>query len=298
MSSRHDSRHADDDGGGAYSPYDVFEDRDSQFQRNKIREDNERSKTRERERDRDRGKDRDRRHKDHPERSGRDRKDDDVRFRNRDHNRRHDYDRDKERHHRHRSHSASPDRSRESSRSRSKSKRTSGFDMAPPTATTLPGVVGQVPDAPQPVPGMFQNMFPFGTAQLGGLPLMPAQAMTQQATRHARRVYVGGLPPLANEQDLPKDQTTVKRHGYSNRTMDPPIKSFISFHDWLLPSSHYHHQAVAKPENLFTIMKFLESFEDLMSDWIESGRFIGMLCYAIGHAYAILQGGGCDNGVC
>ncbi|KAL8260162.1 hypothetical protein R6Q59_028115 [Mikania micrantha] len=94
MSSRHDSRHADDDGGGAYSPYDVFEDRDSQFQRNKIREDNERSKTRERERDRDRGKDRDRRHKDHPERSGRDRKDD-VRFRNRDHNRRHDYDRDK-----------------------------------------------------------------------------------------------------------------------------------------------------------------------------------------------------------
>lgn len=26
------------------------------------------------------------------------------------------------------------------------------------------------------------------------------QAMTQQATRHARRVYVGGLPPGANEQ--------------------------------------------------------------------------------------------------
>jgi len=23
--------------------------------------------------------------------------------------------------------------------------------------------------------------------------------MTQQATRHARRVYVGGLPPMANE---------------------------------------------------------------------------------------------------
>lgn len=29
---------------------------------------------------------------------------------------------------------------------------------------------------------------------------MPAQAMTQQATRHARRVYVGGLPLMANEQ--------------------------------------------------------------------------------------------------
>jgi splicing factor U2AF subunit len=31
---------------------------------------------------------------------------------------------------------------------------------------------------------------------------MPAQAMTQQATRHARRVYVGGLPPVANEQTI------------------------------------------------------------------------------------------------
>ncbi|XP_066339464.1 uncharacterized protein [Miscanthus floridulus] len=28
------------------------------------------------------------------------------------------------------------------------------------------------------------------------------QAMTQQATRHALRVYVGGLPPTANEQKL------------------------------------------------------------------------------------------------
>ncbi|CAI9303336.1 unnamed protein product [Lactuca saligna] len=61
---------------------------------------------------------------------------------------------------------------------------------------------GQVTDAPQSMPGMFQNMFPFGAAQLGGLPMMPAQAMTQQATRHARRVYVGGLPPLANEQTI------------------------------------------------------------------------------------------------
>ncbi|KAL5980233.1 hypothetical protein ACLOJK_036700 [Asimina triloba] len=39
--------------------------------------------------------------------------------------------------------------------------------------------------APQAMPEMFPNMFPFG---------MP------QATRHARRVYVGGLPPSANEQ--------------------------------------------------------------------------------------------------
>ncbi|TQD91864.1 hypothetical protein C1H46_022574 [Malus baccata] len=35
-----------------------------------------------------------------------------------------------------------------------------------------------------------------------GSSLMLAQAMTQQATRHACRVYVGGLPPLANEQTI------------------------------------------------------------------------------------------------
>ncbi|XP_034698916.1 splicing factor U2af large subunit B-like isoform X6 [Vitis riparia] len=61
---------------------------------------------------------------------------------------------------------------------------------------------GELPGVPQMVPGMIQNMFPFGATQLGALPLMPVQAMTQQATRHARRVYVGGLPPLANEQTI------------------------------------------------------------------------------------------------
>jgi hypothetical protein len=35
--------------------------------------------------------------------------------------------------------------------------------------------------------------------QFNPLVIQP-QAMTQQATRHARRVYVGGLPPTANEQ--------------------------------------------------------------------------------------------------
>ena len=29
-----------------------------------------------------------------------------------------------------------------------------------------------------------------------------AAAMSQQATRHARRIYVGGLPPSANEQNV------------------------------------------------------------------------------------------------
>lgn len=33
MSSRHENRHADGDGGGGSSPYDVFEDRDSQIQK-------------------------------------------------------------------------------------------------------------------------------------------------------------------------------------------------------------------------------------------------------------------------
>ncbi|KAM1729012.1 hypothetical protein ACFX12_019456 [Malus domestica] len=50
------------------------------------------------------------------------------------------------------------------------------------------------------MPGVVQNSLPFGGIM--ALPLMPAQAMTQQATRHAHRVYVGGLPPLANEHTI------------------------------------------------------------------------------------------------
>ncbi|KAJ4703450.1 U2 snRNP auxiliary factor large subunit [Melia azedarach] len=76
--------------------------------------------------------------------------------------------------------------------------------MAPPVAAMLPGaaVPGQLPGVPTTVPEIVQNMLPFGTTQLGTFPLMPVQAMTQQATRHARRVYVGGLPPMANEQTI------------------------------------------------------------------------------------------------
>ncbi|XP_068645441.1 splicing factor U2af large subunit A-like isoform X2 [Aristolochia californica] len=94
--------------------------------------------------------------------------------------------------------------SRSRSGSRSKSKRTSGFDMAPPGATNIPGaaVPGQAPAVAPATPGILPNMFAFGNSQFGALPLMPAQAMTQQATRHARRVYVGGLPPMANEQTI------------------------------------------------------------------------------------------------
>ncbi|KAJ6413113.1 hypothetical protein OIU84_006009 [Salix udensis] len=187
-------------------------DRDRKRDRDKDRE-----KSRDRERDRDKDSDRHRdRHRDRSERRdrGRDRDDDDN-YRSRDYERRRDYDRDREDRHRRlsRSHSKGRSEHRSRSRSRSKSKRTSGFDMAPPSSAMLPNAAaaaaaaavasGQITGATPPIPGMFPNMFPLGTGQqFGALPVMPVQAMTQQATRHARRVYVGGLPPTANEQSV------------------------------------------------------------------------------------------------
>ncbi|PWZ38772.1 hypothetical protein Zm00014a_017796 [Zea mays] len=182
-----------------------------------------RDRVREKERDRDRDKDRergdrdrdhDRHHRDRRERSEirehRDRSDDrdrhrDDRDRRRSHDseRRRDIDRDGHRRHRSRSPSKSRDRDRRSSsrsRSRSKSKRVSGFDQAP-TQQALPivaaGVIpGQLPGVTAPIPGVgvLPNLYNLAAGQ--------PQAMTQQATRHARRVYVGGLPPTANEQTV------------------------------------------------------------------------------------------------
>ncbi|KAE8685992.1 Splicing factor U2af large subunit B [Hibiscus syriacus] len=190
--------------------------------------DREREKDRERSKDGDREKDRDRHHRDRHrdlsrERSerrerGRDRDDDDY-HRSRDYDRRRDYDRDRENRNRRGSRrSEHRSKSRSRSRSPSKSKRISGFDMAPPASAMLTaGSGGAVAAAPAAVtatsapipgnnpayPGVFPNMFPLATGQqFGGLPLMPVQAMTQQATRHARRVYVGGLSPTANEQSV------------------------------------------------------------------------------------------------
>ncbi|XP_055800772.1 splicing factor U2af large subunit A-like isoform X2 [Solanum dulcamara] len=121
------------------------------------------------------------------------------------------YDKDLEERHKHRSRSRgtsshrSRSRSGSRSRSRSKSKRISGFDMAPPTSALLsgaPALPGLLPGTAPAIPGMLPNMFPLASGPLGAIPVLPVQAMTQQATRHARRVYVGGLPPTANEQSV------------------------------------------------------------------------------------------------
>ncbi|XP_048624193.1 splicing factor U2af large subunit A-like isoform X3 [Brassica napus] len=164
-------------------------------------------------RDEDRGRDRDRHHRsrhrdrsvERGERRERARGDDDDyrRSRDRDFDRRRDYDKD--RGDRRRRRSRSRGRSERRSRSPSKSKRVSGFDMAPPASGMLDAgsaFTGQVP-APSPnlLPG--NGMFPLQAGQaFGGVAMMPIQAMTQQATRHARRVYVGGLSPSANEQSV------------------------------------------------------------------------------------------------
>ncbi|VAI04857.1 unnamed protein product [Triticum turgidum subsp. durum] len=61
---------------------------------------------------------------------------------------------------------------------------------------------GQLPAVAPLITGMLPNMFNFtAPTQFNPLVMQP-QAMTQQATRHARRVYVGGLPPTANEQTV------------------------------------------------------------------------------------------------
>uniref|UniRef100_A0A453HXH5 Splicing factor U2af large subunit n=1 Tax=Aegilops tauschii subsp. strangulata TaxID=200361 RepID=A0A453HXH5_AEGTS len=84
-------------------------------------------------------------------------------------------------------------------------KRVSGFDQGPSQAIPMvtPGATpGQLPAVTPLITGMLPNMFNFtAPTQFNPLVMQP-QAMTQQATRHARRVYVGGLPPTANEQTV------------------------------------------------------------------------------------------------
>ncbi|KAJ7946964.1 U2 snRNP auxiliary factor large subunit [Quillaja saponaria] len=197
---------------GGSSPHDVFSDRDSQKHNSRGFE-HERSRTRRQDGEREFYHDRHRKeYRDGGVRDnrGRQRSDDYNRHQNSDYDRHHDDDTGKDMRHRHRSHSHSTYISQKQSRSRSrspsrfKSKRTSGFDMAPPAVPVMPGsaVPGQMMGVTQTVPAAAQNLSPFGVSQVGAFSLMPVQAMTQQATRHARRVYVGGLPPMANEQAI------------------------------------------------------------------------------------------------
>ncbi|CAM0952901.1 unnamed protein product [Alopecurus aequalis] len=156
--------------------------------------DGERHLDREGVRDRgERSRDRDRHHREPRERSERrehrDRSDDRGyrRSRDRDAGR---GDRDRDGHRRHRSRS----------RSKSQSKRASGFDQGPSQA--IPAAAPGVIPGPPPMGGMFPNL-PNMLPNMFNLPNYgQPQPMTQQATRHARRVYVGGLSPSANEQTV------------------------------------------------------------------------------------------------
>jgi len=170
-----------------------------------VERDRERHRHRENDRDRERDRDHDRRYRDHKDRERSERRrrhhdgddDDYERRRGRDHDKHRDYDGERE--------ARSNRRSRSRSRSRSKSKRVSGFDMPPPVSAQtalMPGVAS--PTALMPGLASLTSLMPgvaSPTALMPGLPFV-AQTVTQQATRHARRVYVGGLPPAANEQSI------------------------------------------------------------------------------------------------
>ncbi|KAK9824357.1 hypothetical protein WJX72_009674 [[Myrmecia] bisecta] len=127
---------------------------------------------------------------------------------------RRDKDRDRKKSRRSRSRSRDRDgKHRSSHRSRSRSgspparrrrERKSGFDVAP-----AGGVVpGMLPGAlPAGVPGsavVSGFSAPLMGAPTLGMGVLPGgiQPPSQQATRHARRVYVGGLPPTGNEQNI------------------------------------------------------------------------------------------------
>jgi len=117
-------------------------------------------------------------------------------------------DRDRKR----RSRSRSRSRERRSRRSRSRSRdrdrraaprreRKTGFDLGPTGEIAPPVPLSQLPGAFPGLPGV-------DPASLLGVPglafgaAVPAASMTQQATRHARRIYLGGLPPTVEEQPL------------------------------------------------------------------------------------------------
>lgn len=197
--------------------------RDSERKKERDRDgerDRERDRDHSKDRDRERDRDRDHHHRDHMDRERSERrkhrhKQDDDYDHDRHRHRDHDKYRESSSNHRSRSRSRSQSKSRHSrsrsesrrsrsrsesrrSRSRSKSRRISGFDMAPPLSvqTALLSSTAIMPSIQ--TTAFMPNM---QTAPL--MSVVPlAQTMTQQATRHARRVYVGGLPPTANEQSI------------------------------------------------------------------------------------------------
>ncbi|CAH8381921.1 unnamed protein product [Eruca vesicaria subsp. sativa] len=185
------------------SPFQSLGDEDS-----KSRESHDLEREKSRDRDMNRERDRHRRDRHRDDRS-RERSEKRERERDDDHHHRRSRrrsSRDRERVERYMPRSRSRSRSERRSRSEHRhNKRVSGFDIPPPSSALLAATdvaaTGQLPSVPAipNIPGMFA-MVP--NQQLGALPLLPVQAMTQQATRHARRVYVGGLPPTANEQSV------------------------------------------------------------------------------------------------
>ncbi|KAK9868013.1 hypothetical protein WJX84_005393 [Apatococcus fuscideae] len=85
---------------------------------------------------------------------------------------------------------------------RRRRERKTGFDQLP-AGGVVPGMPGLI------VPGAPAAAVPGSTGFSSAPPMMGAptlgagvQPPSQQATRHARRVYVGGLPPTANEQNI------------------------------------------------------------------------------------------------
>ncbi|KAL6544790.1 hypothetical protein OROMI_023652 [Orobanche minor] len=195
-------RHSREDDIRRSSPYGSSEDRRSHYQKHKNRDSDDTEFQRKEwnpngEKHRYRKQDADTTARYHGRRSN----DDDYGNRgNQESSRYHKHGKDREKHYR----PWSPSRSDDKSIS---SKRTSGFDVAPPVAAALPNISEQETGifAPQAVSGVLQNRLTSEANQinqLGSVSMFPIQVMTQQATRFARRVYVGGLPPLANEQTI------------------------------------------------------------------------------------------------
>ena len=120
-------------------------------------------------------------------------------------------DRERERERKHRTRSRSRERERERKRSRSRDKhrsrerrrsrsRSRERDRAPPRRERKTGFdLGPSGEQAAPVPQLAGMA---GLAGMPGMPLQQSSLLPQQATRHARRIYIGGLPPTVEEQPL------------------------------------------------------------------------------------------------